>query len=232
MRLFPLLVFLLLLQAGTIQAREPGRGREIALIGTLPIVVYTYRPQTCDQPQLLFVFAGYHRDADKYRNKAIPVANRACLLVAAPLLDRERFPNWRYHRAGVTRGGRVQPREEWTGPLLAALIDWGRTWARKPNVPYVLFGHSAGGQFLSRIAAFAPPTDPHRIVIANPSVHVAPLLDAKAPYGFGGVFNERERRARLQAYLKLPLTIYLGTADNGSKRLVQSAAANRQGATR
>ncbi|MGI9405142.1 MAG: hypothetical protein ACR2O4_02125, partial [Hyphomicrobiaceae bacterium] len=52
------------------------------------------------------------------------------------------------------------------------------------------------------------------------------------PYGFGGVFDERERRARLQAYLNLPLTIYLGTADSGSTRLVQSAAANRQGATR
>jgi hypothetical protein len=155
-------------------------------------------------------------------------------LVISPLLDRERFPTWRYQRGGIARNGQVQPQSEWTGPLIVQLIAWGRKWAGRSDMPYVMFGHSAGAQLLSRFAAYTPPADSGRIVIANPSSHVWPSLEEAAPFGFGGVFDAPTREARLRAYLALPITIYLGTADTDTedKLLLKDPPALRQGATR
>lgn len=227
-----LLLILILCASVPAQARSPTPGREIGLVESWPVVVYTYRPEGCAEPKLLILFAGYHRDADKYRDRAIPLAKRACLLLFAPLLDRERFPNWRYQRAGVWRDGQVQPEREWSGKLLASLIGWARTWAGRSDMPYILFGHSAGAQFLSRIAAYAPPPSPARIIIANPSVHVMPSVDEAVPYGFAGVFADAMREAHLRRYLGLPITIYLGKEDTGDHLLVKDEGAMRQGRSR
>jgi hypothetical protein len=178
------------------------------------------------------VFHGLGRKASRIRDNAKALADSACLIVLAPLLDRERFPNWRYHRAGVVRNDEVQPRALWTGPIIEALIDWGRRFAGDADMPYYLFGHSAGGQFLSRLSAYSPPAGAARIVIANPSVHVLPDLLEPAPHGLGGVFSEADAQTRLQAYLAMPITIYLGDEDKGEKNLVKNAAAFRQGANR
>jgi hypothetical protein len=218
--------------ADGVWAREPGKGQVEALMHGTPITVYTYQPSSCENPSLLFVFHGLGRKASKIRNNAKTVADNACLIILAPLLDRDRFPNWRYHRAGVVRKGRVQPTDRWTGPIVDALIDWGRRWAGDPEMPYYLFGHSAGGQFLSRISAYSPPVGASRIVVANPSVHVLANLLERAPYGIGGVFSKNGALAHLRAYLALPLTIYLGEQDRGDKNLVINAAASRQGSNR
>ena len=100
---------------------QTGAGQRLEIFNGVPVTVYTYRPPSCTQTTPLIIFAGYSRTAAKYRNRAIPLARRACLLVVAPLLDRRRFPNWRYHRVGTFRKGRVQPRKKWTGPLIDVL---------------------------------------------------------------------------------------------------------------
>lgn len=213
-------------------AFNSGKGEINVLAGGVNITVFTYRPSDCDANGLLFVFHGLGRKAGKMRDNAVPLADRACLLVAAPLFDKERFPNWRYHRAGVVRKGQVQPKDRWTAPIVDDLIAWGRQWVGDPILPTILFGHSAGAQFLSRLAAYSPPEGAARIVIANPSAHVLPSPDEAAPYGFGGLVEGRETEATLKAYLALPITIYLGDQDTGEKNLVKKPAAKRQGANR
>lgn len=213
-------------------AFDSGKGKTDVKVQDVEITVFTYRPTGCVKPALLFVFHGLGRKAGNIRNNATKLADHACLLVLAPLFDRERFPNWRYHRAGVVKKDQVQPQKNWTGPIVNALIAWGRGWAGDPTAPYILFGHSAGGQFLSRLSAYSPPGGASRIVIANPSAHVLPSFDEVAPYGFGGVYSSEEAEDRLRAYLTLPITIYLGAQDVGEKNLVKKSAARQQGANR
>jgi hypothetical protein len=231
---YPKLLLLVLILCASVSAQErsPTSGREIGLVHGWPVVVYTYRPEGCAEPKLLILFAGYDRDADKYRDRAIPLARRACLLLFAPLLDRERFPNWRYHRAGVYRDARVQPASAWTRQVLRDVMAWARRWAGRSDIPTILFGHSAGAQFLSRAAAYFPPEDAYRIVIANPSVHVMPSLEEAVPYGFDGIFERDQRAERLRAYLRQRITIFLGQEDTGSRLLVDDEAARRQGGNR
>jgi hypothetical protein len=98
-------------------------------------------------------------------------------------------------------------------------------------MPYYLIGHSAGGQFLARLAGFVE-GDARRIVLANPGSHLFPTRELPFPYGFGGLPGRLGGDAALKRYLAQPVTIYLGTADTGSENLPQNENAKKQGKTR
>lgn len=214
------------------RATKFGQGIEMAQIGSEAIEVHTYRPRGCNSAGLMFIFPGYERNAHGYMRRARRIARAECLTIFAPEMDQERFPRSRYQRAGVMKNGRASLDETCMGLFLRRLLDWARRLEKRPDAPYVLFGHSAGAQLLSRVAAYCPMQAPSRIILANPSSYVAPSLIEPAPYGFGGILDVREREERLRDYLAQPVTIYLGDADLGDFRLDETVAANRQGLTR
>lgn len=120
--------------------------------------------------------------------------------------------------------------QDWTGPLVLQLVAWVRQQENRP-LPYSMIGHSAGAQFLSRLAAFTP-TEARRIVVANPSSYVFASLQIKAPFGMGGVYPPRSAERQLRRYLHAPVTIFLGKDDVGDKDRDESAGARAQGETR
>lgn len=227
-----ILVALLFCVAVPEPALEDGPGELRLAVDGVEFEVFTYFPSYCADLSLLFVFHGLSRKAHIMRNEAVEAARHLCLVVFAPLFDAERFPNWRYELAGVVRDGDMQVRSQWTAPLVQGLIDQARKLVGNPQARVYLFGHSGGGQFLSRLSAYSPLPGIERFVIANPSVYVTPSLTEAAPYGFGGVVSGADAQARLKDYLALPITIYLGQDDTGSRSLVVNPAANRQGRNR
>src|SRR5258708_7165564 len=121
------------------------------------IKVFTYRPSFYKGGPLVLVFHGVGRNAEDYRNFAIAVAERFKVPVAAPLFDKERFPADAYIRSGLlNQDGTLRPRESWTYALVPQLVAALQAGEGKPALPYYLLGHSAGGQFLARFAAFYP----------------------------------------------------------------------------
>jgi pimeloyl-ACP methyl ester carboxylesterase len=215
------------------QAKPDGRRDTLQMTANgIEITVFTYRPRGCGQVSILFVFHGVDRNADDYRDKSMDVAQATCMMIFAPLFDKDRFPTWRYQRGGVMKDGAARDHSDWTGLLVHQLIDAARREVNSPDAKVYMFGHSAGAQFLSRFAAYTPRPGIERIVVANPSAHVAPSIEETAPYGFGGLVSEFESYAMLKAYLAAPVTIYLGQEDTGDKNLVDEDAAERQGATR
>jgi poly(3-hydroxybutyrate) depolymerase len=201
--------------------------------GAEPIRVFAYKPATYRDGPLIVVFHGVARNAEDYRNFAINLAERSRALVVTPLFDRARFPMERYQRGGITREGKPQPPEAWTFSVLPRLVADVLAKEEKPDLPFYYLGHSAGGQFLARLAAFRP-EGPVRIIAANPGSHLFPTRDADFGYGFGALPTEWSDDASLRRYLAAPLTFYLGTADTdpNAKSLDRSAAALRQGASR
>jgi alpha-beta hydrolase superfamily lysophospholipase len=198
------------------QTIPPGKGELSATLAATTLNVFTYRPANCTPRQLLVVFHGLGRDAGPYRDHARTLADRLCAVAVAPEFDAQRFPTALYQHGGSTVG------------LVAPLVDWARKAAGQPDMPYILIGHSAGGQFLSRVAAYAAPAASH-IVIANPSTWVLPNLSDAAPYGFGGMANGEHA---LRAYLALPIVVLLGGADTGSHNLSATREAMAQGPNR
>jgi len=151
----------------------------------------------------------------------------------APRFDKERFPLERYQRGGlVDKEGRVQPPERWTYAAVPRLVERIRADEGRPALPYYLIGHSAGGQFLVRLAAFLP-TEAGRIVAANPGSHLFPTRERDFGYGFGALPVELSSDEVLRRYLAAPLTLYLGTGDTlVEANLDQSPAAMLQGGNR
>jgi len=209
-----------------------GIGSQTADLEGVSLQVFTFQPAGCAVSGALLVFHGLERNAEAYRDYAIPLGQRLCMLVVAPLFDKARFPTWRYQRGGiVTDDASVQPQQSWTVNLVPRLVSWIRQKQSRANLPYSLLGHSAGGQFLSRVAAFAD-NEATRIVIANPSSWVRPSLDIAAPYGFKGVSDGAWGEAAVRRYLAAKITVLLGREDVGSRNLATSAEAEEQGSTR
>lgn len=204
---------------------------EVAEINGQAMEVYVYRPADCVSPSFLFVFHGNSRAARSYAESAREIADRACLTVFAPLFDEERFPRRQYHRGGITEDGKIRPREEWTTGMVAALIRWAEAFEGRPGQDIYLFGHSAGGQFLSRVAAYDLPAGVDRVVIANPSTYVLPTTDEEVPYGFSGL-SAPAIPELTREYLAAPVTIFLGEEDTGDEDLARNEEAERQGVNR
>jgi dienelactone hydrolase len=227
-----ILAFVFFLGAPPLHAAPiaPGPAQQDVNLGRTVLTVFTYRPANCAEPTLLIVFHGLNRNADRYRGYAQWLADNMCMIVVAPLFDAERFPTWRYQRGGVVNKRQVMPPSEWTLQYIPALIQWSQAQEGRPMDVFMI-GHSAGGQFASRLAAFLP-TVAKRVVVANPSTHVFPTLQVQAPYGFGGVFPRGQDEAQLRRYLAAPVTIFLGEEDTGDENRNDSQDAMQQGATR
>jgi len=219
-----------LLGAMPLGAAPIDTGRQIADVHGAPMVVFTYRAVGCSDPSLLLVFHVIARNARTYRDDARALADRLCLLVVAPLFDRQAFPGWRYQRGGIVKGAAVQNGRDFTGRLVLDLVDWVRREEGRP-IAYSLFGHSAGGQFLDRLAAFVP-TEARRIVVANAGSYVFPSLEIDAPFGLGKVYSGTQGEAALRRYLEQPLTIYLGQGDIRDDERNDYPEALAQGASR
>jgi hypothetical protein len=216
---------------GAAAAAEPiGTGRQMVDLRGTRLEVFSYRPQ-CAQASLLLVFHGAQRDAEDYADYARPLADRLCTLALAPRFDRKRFPSWRYQRGGIVDDdGMVQSPRDFTGRLVLDLVGWARQREGRA-LAYSLIAHSAGGQFLDRLAAFVP-NEAKRVVIANPGTYVLPSLTVDAPYGLGKVYSGAAGEEALRRYLQQPLTIYLGEADDRDDEENNTAQARAQGASR
>jgi pimeloyl-ACP methyl ester carboxylesterase len=223
----------LILEAANLKAFAepigPGNAKYTVDLRGLPFDVFTYRPN-CPSSGMLLVFHGLNRNAEGYRNVSRSLGDRLCMIVVAPLFDAERFPSWRFQMGGIVNQHGLQLPGDWTGQFVLELVAWVHQQEGQA-LPYSMIGHSAGGQFLSRLAAFTP-TEARRIVIANPSTYVFASLQTKAPFGLGGVYSPKTAEAQLKRYLQTPVTIFLGQEDVGEQDLSETPAARAQGENR
>jgi len=205
----------------------PGNGQHSVILGSTTIDVFTWRPNATPK-RLLVVFHGMHADGDVYRDRSTPLAERLGAVVVVPKFGPPEFTVPLYQRGGVAPDGVFVPPGRRTVDLIAPLVAWAQEACGQPDLRHDLIGHSAGGQFLSRVAAFAPAVGV-RYVIANPSTWVLPSIDDTVPYGFAGSPNAEQT---LRTYLALPITVLLGTEDTGTNNLSSEPEAVAQGVNR
>ena len=193
--------------------------------------VFTYKPKAYPGERLFVVMHGVNRNADEYRDNAVALGDRFGALIVAPRFDLEQFPVEAYQRGGVTHEGKAQAMERWTFAFISEVVAATRQREGRPELPYHLIGHSAGGQFLTRLAAFLP-GEAVRIVAGNPGSLIFPTREMPFQYGFGGLPEKWSDDAWLKRYLAAPLTLFLGTEDTGDKHLDESELAMKQGKNR
>jgi hypothetical protein len=130
------------------------------------------------------LFHGVARNARTYRDYAQALADRHCCCWSRRLFDQRDFPHWRYQRGGIVKdgGSRTRGLDRHAGARSGRL---GPPAGGRP-LAYSLLGHSAGRQFLERLAAFVPTQAAHRrrqsrkLCVSQPG--------GRAPYGLGKVY--------------------------------------------
>src|SRR5258706_4491172 len=112
-----------------------------------PIRIYTYRPRACDSTcPIVFVIAGQKRDAANYRDYWELLADHHKFMVIAPEFSKESWPKAAAYNLGDVAA--TDDREKWAYSAIEHIFDEMRV----DQKDYRIFGHSAGAQFVQRMA--------------------------------------------------------------------------------
>ena len=134
-----------------------------------PIRVYTYRPVKCDtRCPIVFVMAGARRNASLYRDHWELLADNHNVLIVAPEFSAKHWPRAAAYNLGDMAD--QDDREKWAYSAVEHLFDE----VRDGHNGYAIFGHSAGGQFVQRMALFRPDNRATVMVAANPGWYAMP----------------------------------------------------------
>lgn len=200
--------------------------------GQMPITVETYVPQACRSKACPLVMSmhGLARDAVGARDNWIGPAEMHGLVVAAPHFDRERFPTRLYQRGGVSD---EPDRGKWVYAVIERLFDTLKASGRVEGEQYVLFGHSAGAQFVHRMLLLMPEARFSTAISANAGYYTLPVPAALAegrdfPYSLG---RTPATEASLRQAFSRKLLLLLGDRDNdpAHEQLNTGDGANAQG---
>jgi poly(3-hydroxybutyrate) depolymerase len=175
--------------------------------------VWYIRPAgvAADAP-ILFVVHGRSRDADRYIADWVDLANENGFVVVVPEFTNEAFPRTTFNHGGFADDeGRPLPRERWSYSTIEPIFDAivgreGLTTGR-----YVLFGHSAGAQFVHRFVLTGGGSRLDRAFSANAGSYAMTTEQVAWPFGVGGIPMDGWNAE--QAYAQ-PMVVLLGTADN------------------
>jgi dienelactone hydrolase len=195
------------------------------------ISVYYHRPEnyTPDQP-VLFVMHGNSRAVVRYWRQWKDLAWKYSALILVPEFDREDFPgSLSYHSGGMYDlvNGEEKPRHQWTFAIIGRIFDQARHLTGSTRKTFMIYGHSAGGQFVHRYMTFTGGPRVSRAVAANPGWYTMPRRDIDFPYGIG---DSPARENDLKTLFGKDLVILLGEADTDqSSSLRQTAEAMEQG---
>ena len=200
------------------------------------ITVHYYLPDGfTPQSKVLLVIPGAGRNSNDYRNAWLETARRKNILVAALGYPEQHYDLAGYHLGGVVSNLSVSSVDTSTPGVIRArdedisfdvqsnreawlFNDFDRVFALLKDATgtlaesYDIFGHSAGGQILHRMALFHPGSGANRLIAANAGWYTLPDLDAPLPIGLGGSPINKEDLSRSFA---LDLTVMLGQLDNG-----------------
>ncbi|MDP2956543.1 MAG: hypothetical protein Q8N53_08980 [Longimicrobiales bacterium] len=214
-------------QAQGVSAADPfpiGKSLVEADLGGTVLQLYAYKPADYAGEGFILLLHGASRAAEAYRDNAMGMADIHKRIVVVPLFDQDRFPEWRYQFGGVFRADEsFATPEERTYAFIPKLVSYIRGREGNAGLPYLLAGFSAGGQFVSRMAAFID-TDAERLIAMASGSTMFPTRDMAFGLGFGNLPDELSNDERIRRYLALPMTVYIGTGDVELSQLPQGDA--------
>jgi len=162
------------------------------------ITVHYYKPtKLTEESSVILVIPGAGRNGNDYRDAWIEKAEEYNILVLSPEYSEKNYPEfWSYNLAGMISN--VQINEDrtavtsfdisknpnkWIYNDFDRIFDLAREKTDLNTNKYDLFGHSAGGQILHRLAIFKPTSKANRILASNSGWYTVPDDSVDFPYG-------------------------------------------------
>ena len=219
------------------------------------IKVFYYKPENY-QPdsKILFVIPGAGRNGDSYRDAWEEESEKHSLIVLSPQYPEQFYGFGAYHLCGMIHPVdlkssitfiedtniaqldetqfRIEPNLDtasWIFNDFDRVFDLVVASLHSTQSTYDIFGHSAGGHILHRLALFQGNTKADRIIAANPSFYTLPSFDFSFPFGLKGLPANKQS---LQQAFNKNLVVFLGEHDNENEKggtLLRSTTADKQG---
>lgn len=192
--------------SGRIEVAEPeGATRE-----AMP--VWFHRPASWDEDgRIVVVMHGLNRDAGRYRDEWAALAEAGGFLVLVPEFSASKFPGTRWYNFGnlVDDEGRATAPQTWSFHAFDRVVAAAMAAAHATRPGFILYGHSAGAQFVHRYLLLTGAKRAENIIIANAGSYTL-ALDRPFPEGLGGT---AANPATLREVFARPVVLQLGEAD-------------------
>lgn len=199
---------------------------------TLTVWYYLPVDKKVDRIPILFVMHGTLRNGETYRNQWVDLAQKYGVLLLVPEFSGDDYPGGKYNRGNVLGKDdeALQPSETWTFAVLERLFDYTKKITGNGAKQYDIYGHSAGGQFVHRLALFMPKARYRRAVAANAGYYTLPTVAGSDPYPFS-LTGTPATAETMKTDLGRELVILLGEEDTDPKDpdLYHSPEADKQG---
>ena len=222
------------------------------------IKVYYHKPENfSNDSRILMVIPGAGRNGDSYRDAWKEESEKHNVLVLSPMYEEDAYPFEEYHLCGLIKEANLRESVEFMEGTNHAILneeilafkinpdpadwlfnDFDRIFdlvvasTNSSQAAYDIFGHSAGGQILHRLALLTHEMKVNRILAANSGFYSLPDLETEMPFGFKDVLTTDE------AFIKSfgnRLILLIGEQDNEEEKggtLLRSKTVDQQGTHR
>jgi len=200
-----------------------------------PVPIRSYVPLGSDaSTPIVIVMHGASRDAPRYYTDWKALAEAKGIIVVVPYLSEGDFPGSAGYNLGNVFNrdtGKQRVSDEWTFSLIEPLFDEVVKRLDSAEQDYVLYGHSAGSQFVHRFMYYVPEARASKFIAANAGWYTMPDFKIDYPYGLRGSSISAEA---LPAIFSKPLILLQGRADTdvNADKLRKTPEAELQGSNR
>jgi hypothetical protein len=197
-----------------------------------PVTVHYYKARSAGpDAKVMMVIHGMERQGSRMRDNWMPFAEKNKLIVLAPEFDEARFSSRLFNMGGIE----TRDRSKWSFQIVEHLFDFVRADEGLTVPDYLLFGHSAGGQFVHRFMLLTEAPRVSVAVTANAGSYTMPrypgVMDDKFPYALDeGIVGPD----KLKQVFSRKLIVLLGEADTQTDgaNLPKARQATAQGVNR
>lgn len=191
------------------------------------IVIHYYKPENLKpESPVIIVVPGAGRNGDDYRDAWIEKANAYNVLVLSPEYSEENYPRfWSYNLAGMISDVKINKErtamtsfkisenpDEWIYKDFDRLFDIAKENLNLKSDSYDVFGHSAGGQILHRLAIFNSDNKANRILSSNSGWYTVPTDIEDFPTGLNKSYKSEK-----DIDFSKNLVLFLGEKDDANE---------------
>jgi hypothetical protein len=192
-------------------------------------VYYVLPPNINRETRVIFVMHGMNRNGKTYANNFRTLSIGANVAVIVPEFGNDNFNSNEYNLLNIRnkKSNSTKPYSEWTFHHVDAIFnDFVRRFGLSCNT-YILYGHSAGGQFTARTSMFSRSQYLEYAIAANPGNYT--FFDESLNYPNGIKNIIAYKKDLLENLSRRKLYILIGSKDTDQNDPNLSQSFNEQG---
>ena len=190
-------------------------------------ILYALPKEINENTKVLFIIHGASRDVEKYLNQWIEEPQDKNVILVAPHFTLENYPYFATLGMATSSGRMIKDQSNHLRDSVSSFYNYFQSKYNLKTNSYLIFGFSAGSQFVHRYLMYGEDMRAEKIVLGSAGWYTF-LNNEPFPYGIKNMPLERKR---LEWFLSTQVLFVLGVEDDDSnhKTLNLSRGARKQG---